>query len=87
MVTATLAASVFAQLTQEFPGILPAFGPGKHYKRFSPLSITNFVAKLRKIAMVAAWTSDAVSLVSQSNLPCQGMAAPSVSSTRPFFAS
>ena len=33
MVTATLAASVFAQLTQEFPGILPAFGPGKHCKR------------------------------------------------------
>ena len=29
MVTATLAASAFAQLTQEFPGILPAFGPGK----------------------------------------------------------
>ena len=32
MVTATLAASVFAQLTQEFPGILPAFGPGKPCK-------------------------------------------------------
>lgn len=30
MVTATLAASVFAQLMQEFPGILPAFGPGGH---------------------------------------------------------
>jgi len=29
MVTATLAAQVFAQLTEEFPGILPAFGPGK----------------------------------------------------------
>lgn len=29
MVTATLAASVFAQLMQEFPGILPAFGPGE----------------------------------------------------------
>ena len=30
MVTATLAASVFAQLMEDFPGILPAFGPGEH---------------------------------------------------------
>ena len=37
MVTATLAASVFAQLTQEFPGILPAFGPGKHCNGSYPL--------------------------------------------------
>ena len=39
MVTATLAASVFAQLMQEFPGILPAFGPGVHIllcKQFFP---------------------------------------------------
>ena len=35
MVTATLAAPVFAQLTQEFPGILPAFGPGEHSRPFS----------------------------------------------------
>ena len=87
MVTATLAASVFAQLTQEFPGHPACLRSRQALQALSPLSITNFVAKLRKIAMVAAWTSDAVSLVSQSNLPCQGMAAPSVSSTRPFFAS
>lgn len=39
MVTATLAAPVFAQLMQEFPGLLPAFGPGKrsHSKSFSCL--------------------------------------------------
>ena len=39
MVTATLAAPVFAQLMQEFPGILPAFGPGErsHSKSFSCL--------------------------------------------------
>ena len=54
MVTATLAANVFAQLTQEFPGLVPAFGPGKHCLVLKPLRTANSVAGKGNSVMLAA---------------------------------
>ena len=62
MVTATLAASVFAQLTQEFPGILPAFGPGKPCNSLF-LLVLSFGVHIGNSEMVVACIYYDVSLV------------------------